>query len=135
MIYCTWNLRRLRRAEKELIEFVHQDCYEPDDDLPVGQACSEKPKVLSALQWRMDANRRALDKAYKLLREVQANERADAADPVPESVPATETIQVASPTIGFVPNPHIEPVAVAPIPSPQPLAGPRIDDSTCPTSR
>ena len=106
MIYCTWNLRRLRRAEMELIEFVHQDCYKPDDDLPLGQACSEKPKVFSALQWRMDANRRALDKAYKFLRQVQANECSDAAREAafaPESLPATATIQAASPEIGFVP--------------------------------
>ena len=116
MVYCTWNLRRLRRAEAQALEFVHQDCHEPSDEYPLGQACSEKPKVFSALQWRMDANRRALDKAYRFLREVQANERADTergavpaqphftsvAQPGPPSV--TETIQAVSAEIGFVPS-------------------------------
>ena len=117
IIYCTWNLRRLRRVESELYDFVHADCYEPDDDFPLGQACTKNPKVFSQLQWRMDANRRALDKAVKSLREVQAAEREAAAAqsasvPSPEHVPATETIQAASHKIGSVPDPS-EPLPAA----------------------
>jgi hypothetical protein len=110
IIYCTWNLRRLRRVESELYDFVHGDCYEPDDDYPLGQACAKNPKVFSQLQWRMDANRRALDKAVKSLREVQAAEREAASAP---PTPVTETIEAPSPEIGSVPNTTSEP-AVAP---------------------
>ena len=118
IIYCTWNLRRLRRAEAQLWEFVHDDCYEPDDDLPLGQACAKNPKVFSQLQWRMDANRRALDKAVKSLREVQAAER--------EAAALTPTIQPASPEIGSVPE------TPAPTPAPlqitePPVPAPRLD--------
>jgi len=118
IIYCTWNLRRLRRVESELYDFVHADCYEPDDDFPLGQACTKNPKVFSQLQWRMDANRRALDKAVKSLREVQAAER--------EAVPATETIQPTSPEIGSVPNTPAAPPVPLQITEP-PVPAPRLD--------
>jgi hypothetical protein len=114
IIYCTWNLRRLRRVESELYDFVHGDCYEPDDEYPLGQACAKNPKVFSQLQWRMDANRRALDKAVKSLREVQAAEREAAA--VPQPAPVTETIQAASPEIGSVPDPPVQAPQSAPEP-------------------
>ena len=63
-------------------------------------------------------NRRALDKAVKSLREVQAAEREAAAAPPasvpsPEPVPETETIQAVSPQIGFVPNTPSEPLPAA----------------------
>ena len=112
IIYCTWNLRRLRRAEAQLWDFVHQECYEPHAGLPLGQVCADNPKVFSQLQWRMDANRRALDKAVKSLREVQAAER--------EAAATTPTIEAASPEIGSVP----ETPSVAPAPTPEnPAAG------------
>ena len=66
----------------------------------------------------MDANRRALDKAVKSLREVQAAEReAAAAAPAPQPVPVTETIQAPSPEIGSVPNTPSEPAAAPALPS------------------
>jgi hypothetical protein len=71
----------------------------------------------------MDANRRALDKAVKSLREVQAAEREAAAAPQP--APATETIQAASPEIGSVPDiPAATPQSPAPSPLMTPTAGP-----------
>jgi len=118
IIYCTWNLRRLRRVESELYDFVHADCFEPDDDFPLGQVCAKNPKVFSQLQWRMDANRRALDKAVKSLREVQAAER--------EAVPVTETIQPTSPEIGSVPNTPAATPAPLQITEP-PVPAPRLD--------
>jgi hypothetical protein len=138
IIYCTWNLRRLRRAETQLYDFVHQECYEPHAGLPLGQVCADNPKVFSQLQWRMDANRRALDKAVKSLREVQAAEREAAAA---QSVPATETIQAASPGIGSVPDtPAQAPAPALETAGPSrfrtPVAGPepRNDEPTSPTS-
>ena len=110
MIYCTWNLRRLRRAESQLYDFVHQRCFRIDEDYPLGQPCEENPRVFSQLQWRMDANRRALDRAVKSLREVQAAEREAAAAPAP----ATQTIQAASPEIGFVPDTQVQTSVPAP---------------------
>ena len=142
IIYCTWNLRRLRRVESELYDFVHADCYEPDDDFPLGQACTKNPKVFSQLQWRMDANRRALDKAVKSLREVQAAEREAAAQPAPvpspEVVPATETIQAPSHRIGSVPDtpaPAQEPAGTPRLLPPAGRTEPRNDEPTSPTSR
>jgi hypothetical protein len=125
IIYCTWNLRRLRRAEAQLWDFVHGDSFQPDDEMPLGQVCANNPKVFSQLQWRMDANRRALDRAVKSLRETQAADREAAeSGPVPAPSPATVTIQTTSPQIGFVPvTPSERPAGPAvPIDGPTPQA-------------
>ena len=63
-----WELRRLRRAEAELATFVHENCFHPDDQHPLGQPSSIHPKIFSGVQWRSNAIRKARNEALSALR-------------------------------------------------------------------
>uniref|UniRef100_Q01Y12 Uncharacterized protein n=1 Tax=Solibacter usitatus (strain Ellin6076) TaxID=234267 RepID=Q01Y12_SOLUE len=83
IIYCEWMLRRLRRTEIELNTFVYEHASHTHPDYPMGQPAAERPRVFTALGWRMISTRKALREAFASLRELRAN-------PIPE--------------IGFVPE-------------------------------
>ena len=130
IIYCTWILRRLRRAEAQLWQYEHKDAIVPSGKFPMGQVLTRIPKTFTNLQWRMDNTRRALDRAVRALRDLQAE--LHAADPAPVPEPAAEPAPVTSspvssnPEIGFVPEPlpparetgHPEPAHRSPLPNP-----------------
>ena len=69
VIHCEWILLRLRRAEAEINSFIHESCFEPDQDLPLGQPAAVDPKAFSSLQWRINATRKARNEALAALRE------------------------------------------------------------------
>ncbi len=73
LIHAEWTLRRLRRTETELNGFVYQDCCSPDPDYPIGQPAARNPRVFSALQWRLNATRKARKDSLAALRELREN--------------------------------------------------------------
>ena len=73
IIQAEWTLRRLRRTETELNGYLLQDCLFPDPDYPIGQAAARNPRVFSALQWRLNATRKARKEALAALRELREN--------------------------------------------------------------
>jgi hypothetical protein len=127
-IYCEWNLRRLRAAETEAWQYQNSSRYSAPEKYPLGHSVTQNPNSFSRLQYRMDATRRARDRALQALKQLQA-EGADAPapDPLPEPPePAappslTPSPQTTLPLIGFVlPTPSAAP----PEPSPE-APGPR----------
>ncbi len=118
-IYCEWSLRRLRAAETQ--SWQHQDhtAYSGPAKYPLGYSATQYGNTFSRLQYRMDATRRARERALQSLKQLQAD--AEAAPPPP---PAAESagllspplsFQTTSPLIGFVPaNPLLAPLQPAP---------------------
>jgi hypothetical protein len=86
LIRCEWTLLRLRRTESELNSYVHQNCFNPDPDSPLGQPAAIDPKVFSSLQWRVNSVRKARKEALACLRDLREN-------PIPDSPPASEAAQ------------------------------------------
>ncbi len=103
-IYCEWSLRRLRAAETE--SWQHQDhtSFSGPQKFPLGYSASVHSNSFTRLQYRMDATRRARERALQSLKQLQA----DAAPaPEPPEAPAppflTHSPQTTLPLIGFVP--------------------------------
>jgi len=96
IIYCEWILRRLRRTEIELNTYVYEHASHTHPDYPMGQPAAERPKLFTALTWRMISTRKALRDAFAALRELRAN-------PIPDA--PTDTEETPLPEIGFVPEP------------------------------
>jgi hypothetical protein len=114
-IFCEWNLRRLRAAETESWQHQDQQSFSGPQKYPLGYCATIHSGAFTRLQYRMDATRRARDRALQSLKQL----RADAAlTPVPSPEPAepagpclvTTTPQISSPLIGFVlPTPSATP--------------------------
>ena len=113
-IYCEWTLRRLRAAETE--SWQHQDhtAYSGPAKYPLGYSATQYANTFSRLQYRMDATRRARERALQSLKQLQADAAAappppPAADPVDLPSPPP-SFQTTFPQIGFVPaNPFSAP--------------------------
>jgi len=115
-IYCEWSLRRLRAAETE--SWLHQDldAFHGPTKYPLGYSATIHSNTFSRLQYRMDATRRARERALQSLKQLQVEAAAaPAPDPLPEpSEPATppsltHSPQTTWPVIGFVlPTPSLE---------------------------
>ena len=104
IIRCEWTLRRLHRAEAELNSYVHECCFRPDPDFPLGQPAATNPKVFSSLQWRINATRKAKAGALACLRDLRQH-------PIPESAPLPESGESAPP-----PPPSPQPPQNQPLP-------------------
>jgi hypothetical protein len=123
LIRCEWTLRRLDNAETQTWQYQNHDIYRDPEKYPLGKSVSCNPNSFSKLQYRLDATRRARDRAVLAIERLQAKAAAapaphppvEPADP-PSLAPSPQT---TSPQIGFAPP--------TPIPTPsQPLpAGPR----------
>ncbi len=123
-IYCEWSLRRLRAAETE--SWQHQDhtSFSGPQKFPLGYSASVHSNSFTRLQYRMDATRRARERALQSLKQLQADAAAaPAPDPLPEppELPAppslTPSPRTTLPIIGFVlPTPSAAPPAAAPAP-------------------
>ena len=115
-IYCEWSLRRLRAAETE--SWQHQDhtAYSGPAKYPLGYSATQYGTTFSRLQYRMDAARRARERALQSLKQFQAEAAAaPAPDPLPEppepiAPPSlTPSPRTTLPVIGFVlPTPSVE---------------------------
>ena len=130
-IYCEWNLRRLRAAETQSWQHQDHDAFRGPNKYPLGFCVSTHGNAFSRLQYRMDATRRARERALQSLKQLQA-EAALAPDPLPDPPePAnppslSPSTQTTFPIIGFVlPTPSKAPAA-------PPSPGPNHPIAICP---
>ena len=109
LIRCEWTLRRLCAADTQMWEYQNHNVYSERDPekYPLGMSATCNPNSFSRLQYRLDATRRAYERALQSLRKLKAEapaaplptEVAEPADP-PSPDPSPQT---TSPQIGFVP--------------------------------
>ena len=109
-IFCEWSLRRLRAAETESWQHQDHNSFHGPQKYPLGHSATTDGNTFSRLQYRMDATRRARERALQSLKQLQAEAAAaPAPDPLPEPpeppVPPslTHSPQTTLPLIGFVP--------------------------------
>ena len=121
VIHCEWLLRRYRTAETQMWQYQAQSVYADEQKYPLGKSATGHATPFSKLQYRVDATRRAYQRALKSLKDLKA-EAAVAPAPETASEPAGEpslspSPQITSPQIGFVlPSPSNVP--------PQPASNP-----------
>ena len=72
LIRCEWLQRRLHTAETQLWAFDNKDAWTPDNEFPLGQTASRKPKAFGQLQWRINCTRRASQRALQDLKHAPA---------------------------------------------------------------
>jgi hypothetical protein len=109
-IYCEWSLRRLRAAETQ--SWQHQDhtAYSGPAKYPLGYSVTQYGNTFSRLQYRMDATRRARERALQSLKQLQPDAAAALPPPAvdPITLPSTPpSFQTTSTLIGFVPPPPV----------------------------
>ena len=108
LIYCEWTLRRLRAAETQAWRYQSDNKYSDPQKYPLGQSATSNPNSFSKLQYRLDATRRARQRALDALAKLKAEAAA------PPSL--NHSPQTTSPQIGFVPS--TPPAAPSPGPNP-----------------
>jgi hypothetical protein len=121
LIYCEWMLRRLRVAESQAWQYQSDDKYRDPQKYPLGQSATNHYTTFTKIQCRIDATRRARQRALDTLAKLKA-EAAAAPEPRPPAGPPSlnPSPQTTSPQIGFVPpTPSAAPS--------QPAPSPRID--------
>jgi hypothetical protein len=123
LIRCEWTLRRLDNAETQTWQYQNHDIYRDPEKYPLGKSVSCNPGSFSKLQYRLDATRRARDRAILAIERLQAKAAA-APDPPAEPTPVVEPAdppslppspQTTSLQIGFVPP---TPIRTPPQPAP-----------------
>ncbi len=84
-IYCEWSLRRLRAAETQSWQHQDLDAFRGPNKYPLGYSATVHSTSFTRLQYRMDATRRARERALQSLKQLQAEAAATPApDPLPE---------------------------------------------------
>jgi hypothetical protein len=126
LIRCEWTLRRLDSAETQALLYQNDDKFRTPQQYPLGYSVSCNPNTFSKIQYRLDATRRARDRALLALEKLKGGAQAAPA-PAPAVEPALPTLvppslnpspQTTSPQIGFVPStPSNTSISTAP-PSP-----------------
>ena len=81
LIHCEWMLRRLRVAETQAWKYQSDKIYDDPQKYPLGQSATGHYTTFSKLQYRLDATRRARDRALQSLQQLKA-------DPAPVVEPA-----------------------------------------------
>src|ERR1035437_1808529 len=126
LIRCEWTLRRLDNAETQTWRYQNEDRLRDPEKYPLGKSATYNPNAFSKLQYRLDAPRRARDRALLALEKLQAK-TAPAPAPPPPPAPAPRldpagppslipSPQTTSPQIGFVPP---TPSSAPPQPAPR----------------
>jgi hypothetical protein len=106
VIHCEWLLRRYRTAETQMWKYENESSFSIDRKNPLGKSAAIGSNHFSKLQYRVDATRRAYQRALKALKELKAEATAQAPLPVadPPGPPSLgPSPQTTSPAIGFVP--------------------------------
>jgi hypothetical protein len=111
LIRCEWTLRRLDSAETQALLYQNDDKFRTPQTYPLGYSVSCNPNTFSKIQYRLDATRRARQRALLALEKLSVKAEADPT-PAPVVEPPTPAIdppilnpspQTTSPQIGFVP--------------------------------
>src|ERR1017187_6202425 len=118
LIYCEWTLRRLRAAETQAWRYQSDNKYSDPQKSPLGQPATSTPNSFSKLQYRLDATRRARQRALDALAKLKAEA---AVTPTPPPPPAPPRQPPAPPPL--LP-PALPPPAPAGVPS-SPSQNPR----------
>src|ERR1035438_8010435 len=115
LVRCEWTLHRLDNAETQTWQHQNHDIYRDPEKYPLGKASSSNPNSFSKLQYRLDATRRARDRAILAIERLQAKAAAapapgPPAEPAPVVEPEDPPLLPPSPQppslqIGFVPPP------------------------------
>ena len=72
LVRCEWTLRRLDLAETQTWRYQNEDKYRDPEKFPLGMSVTLNPNSFSKLQYRIDATRRARDRALLALEKLQA---------------------------------------------------------------
>ena len=122
VVHCEWLLRRYRAAETQMWQYQAQNTYADEQKYPLGKSATGHATPFSKLQYRVDATRRAYQRALKALKELQAEAAAPPAplaEPLESSAPSSvsPSPQTTSPQIGFVlaslPRPNPPPARIS----------------------
>jgi len=118
LIYCEWTLRRLRLAETQMWQYQNEDRFGEKEDFPLGKSGTCNSTSFSKLQYRLDATRRARQRALQALEKLKAEPDTAPPDDPPSLAPSPQT---TSSPIGFVPPTpcQFQPEAVGRTPGPR----------------
>jgi hypothetical protein len=122
IIRCEWTLLRLRRTESELTSYVHENCFNPDPDFPLGQPAAVDSKVFSSLQWRVNSVRKARKEALACLRDLRENPIPD--PPVAPDAPQPVRTSPSNASEAAQNQPFPAQLASFSIPAPTPVPDP-----------
>jgi len=106
VIHCEWVLRRYRTAETQMWQYQAQSAYADEQKYPLGKSATSHSTPFSKLQYRVDATRRAYQRALKAHKELKAEAAAQTPLPVadpPDPPSPNPSPKTTSPAIGFVP--------------------------------
>jgi hypothetical protein len=109
LIRCEWALRRLDNAETQSWLYQNDDKFRTPQKYPLGYSASCNPNTFSKIQYRLDATRRARQRALLALEKLSAKAAAAPAPVVEPAIPAIDpptlnpSPQTTSLQIGFVP--------------------------------
>src|ERR1035441_1227468 len=107
IIRCEWSLRRLDNAETQTYRYQNEDRFRDEEKFPLGQSATCNANSFTKLQYRVDAPRRARDRALLSLERLQAKAQADRTPaPPPHGHP--------------LPHPPVRPRSPPPRPRPPP---------------
>ena len=87
VIHCEWLLRRYRTAETQMWQYQAQNTYADEQKYPLGKSATGHSTPFSKLQYRVDATRRAYQRALKALKELNAEAAAAPAPVIAAPVP------------------------------------------------
>ena len=76
LIRCEWTLRRLDNAETQTWRYQNEDKLRDPEKFPLGKSATYNPNSFSKLQYRLDATRRARDRAILAIERLQAKAAA-----------------------------------------------------------
>src|SRR3954454_4116064 len=77
VIHCEWLLRRYRAAETQMWQHqAEENLYGEKPKYPLGKSATSYSTSFSKLQYRVDATRRAYQRALKTLKELNAEAAA-----------------------------------------------------------
>ena len=87
LVSCTWTLRRLRRADSNLLAFAFKQTYQPNPDFAPAQAVLWADKYSERLQRRINSTRLAYHRTLRDLERVEARDRAALEQAAQETAP------------------------------------------------
>ena len=123
LIRCEWLLRRFDDAETQMWQYQNDDKFRDPQKYPLGHSATSYSASFSKLQYRLDATRRARDRALQALKQLQA-EPAPAPAVEPEDSPSLPpSPQTTSPKLASFRHPPSNPTPAA-LRAPEPQSQP-----------
>jgi hypothetical protein len=105
MVAADWQLRRLRKAEAQVWEYVMQDSRPEEDLVSSGLAFMRFEDSLTRLHRRIDAAERSY---YRALQAIERLQNAASQSPQPDQAAPPEPDPITKPIILPVPDPQVQ---------------------------